>query len=127
MSEQTDDHNNHDITKPLTRKQFCVEENISLSTYAKLQRLGHGPKETHYPGMTLVRISPEARRKWKLDREKWNQTEAATIEQARRAILASAAGKTAAESEKHVSKRGKAAKAAATKKPTRLPRRSKKG
>jgi hypothetical protein len=99
-----------DITKPLTRKQFCDVENISLSTYAKLQRLGVGPRETHFPKMNLVRISPEARQKWRVDREKRNQTEAATIEQARRVILASAAGKKAAESPTHVSKRGKSKK-----------------
>jgi hypothetical protein len=110
MSEQTetdDQKNNVDITKPLTRKQFCVAENISLSTYFKLRRLGHGPKETHYPGMTLVRISPKAWQDWCKEREKWNGTKAAALEEARRIELASAAGKAAAKSPKHISKRGK--------------------
>jgi hypothetical protein len=111
QSEQSE-NNNVDITRPLTRKQFCVAENISLSTYAKLRRLGRGPKETHYPGMNLVRISPEARQKWHSENEKWNKSKAADLEQARRIALASAAGKKAAKSERHVSKRKKAAKAA---------------
>jgi hypothetical protein len=104
--------NNIDITKPLTRKQFCLAENISMSTYAKMKRNGHGPKETHYPGMTLVRIEPEARRKWKLEREKWDKTEAAFLEEARRIALARAAGEKAATSPRHISKRGKRKKKA---------------
>ncbi len=127
---QSENLNDVDVTRPLTRREFCVAENISLSTYAKLRRLGHGPKETHYPGMTLVRISVEARQKWQAEREKWNSTKAASLEQARRDAFASAAGRKAAESAKHISKRKKAAAKAAkaaTSKPTRLPRRSTKG
>jgi hypothetical protein len=118
MSEQTET-NNEDIAQikqrqepPLTRRQFCAAENISLSTYAKLKRLGQGPKETHFRGMTLVRITPEARRQWHEDNAKWNKSKAAELEEARRIAIASAAGKKAAESERHVSKRKRAAAAA---------------
>jgi hypothetical protein len=109
--------------RPLSRRQFCEAENISLSTYHKLKRAGRGPDETCFPGMGLARITAKARRKWHTDIEKWNSSKEAELEKARRVANASAA----AESPRHVSKRNKAAKAAATKKPVRIARRSMNG
>jgi hypothetical protein len=102
-----DEHLSRDDERSLSRKQFCVAENISLSTYHKMRRAGHGPRETHFPRMALVRISAEDRRTWHADIKKWNKTEAADQENQRRAAQTRAAGKKAAESPKHVSKRKK--------------------
>jgi hypothetical protein len=103
----TTDDTTVDTERSLTRKQFCAAENISLSTYAKLKRLGHGPDETHFPRMALVRISAEARRRWHAENEKWNKTKEADLENQRRVDNSRAAGKKAAKSPDHVSKRKK--------------------
>jgi hypothetical protein len=124
---QSENLDGADITRqderPLSRKQFCELENISLSTYHKLKRQGLGPDETCFKGMGLARISAKARRSWHSKIEKWNSTKEAELEKARRVAIS----KKAAESPKHVSKRNKAAKGAATKKPVRLSRRPQRG
>jgi hypothetical protein len=108
---QTETPNNTTTVDPerrsLTRKQFCEAEGISLSTYAKLKRQGHAPDETNIPGMTLVRISPKARRKWHVDNEKWSKSKEGKLEVQRRVANATNAGRKAAKSPKHVSKRKK--------------------
>jgi hypothetical protein len=96
-----------DSDRSLTRRQFCEAENISLSTYHKLKRAGLGPVETCFKGMGLARITAMARRKWHADNEKWNSTKEAELEKQRRIANASLAGREAAKSERHVSKRGK--------------------
>jgi hypothetical protein len=103
----TTDDTTVDSERSLTRKQFCAAENISLSTYHKMRRAGNGPQETHFPRMALVRISAENHRKWRAKNETWNKSKDASLEEQRRKANASAAGKKAAKSEKHVSKRKK--------------------
>jgi hypothetical protein len=118
--------NETDEPRSLTRQEFCHLERMSLSTYHKLQRTGHGPEEVKFPGMAFVRITSEARRDWHKTINELRQTEASKLEEARRRENASIAGKKAAASPLHVSKRGKT-NAAATKRPVRIPRRSAKG
>jgi len=99
----------------LSRRKFCNEIGISLSTYAKLKREGRGPREMRFPGMTLVLITPEAQRDWIRQQEKWSASNAARLEEERRKALMSAAGKKGVASDRHVSKRGKRAAEAAAK------------
>ena len=86
---------------------FCEKENISLSSYHTVKRRGLGPEELRIPGTTIVRITAKARREWHELMAKLATEEAARLEQQRRVEHASAAGKAAAQSEKHVSKRGR--------------------
>jgi hypothetical protein len=99
-----------DVDGPLTRAEFCKLERISLSTYFKIRRAGHGPAEEHFPGMSLVRITAKARREWHERNAAWNQSKAAKTEELRRSELARAAGMKAAKSPLHVSKRKVSAK-----------------
>jgi hypothetical protein len=53
-----------DKTRALTREEFCELERMTIVTYKKLLRSGHGPEEVRVPGTAFVRITPEARRRW---------------------------------------------------------------
>ena len=86
--------------------EFCNLENISLSTYHKLQRRGLGPQELRVPGSRLVRITLRARREWHARMAELAQQQAALLEQQRRVELARVKGKAAAQSPLHVSRRG---------------------
>jgi len=90
-----------------TIQQFCDEENICPSSYYKMRRDGHGPKERRFPGTNIVRITAKSRREWHAYLAKLTTEEAGQLEQKRRVALAKAAGKAAAASPRHVSKRGK--------------------
>ena len=84
----------------------CELENISLATYHKLQKLGLGPEGERYPGMSLLRITPAARREWHERNAARRKSGAAKLEEQRRSALAAHAGTIAAASPLHVSKRG---------------------
>jgi hypothetical protein len=94
-----------DEARPLTRAEFCKLERMSLSTYHKIRRSGHGPDEMKFPQMAFVRITPEARREWHQSIEEYRKSKAAELEASRRSALAQAAGRKAAKSPRHVSKR----------------------
>jgi hypothetical protein len=98
---QTDETSRRDEEPSYTRAEFCKLEKISLSTYSKLKREGYGPTETRFPGMALVRITVEARRKWHAENEARQNTHAAKLEAKRRSELASVAGRKAIASENH--------------------------
>jgi hypothetical protein len=104
---ETPDKKPIDPSRPLSRKQFCELEGISMSTYHRLKREGRGPTERCFPGMYLAQIMPAAHRQWRIDIDKWNRSKAAKLERARRVD----ASRKAAESEHHVSKVRKAATA----------------
>ncbi len=87
-----------------TIKEFCVAERISVSTYYALKRSGLAPDELHITPKT-IRITPEAHRDWRALMQERAKSEAATLEIERRRGLAVVAGKRAAESADHVSRR----------------------
>ena len=92
-------------TESQTIKEFCRDEKISRCTFHKMQRLGLGPVELRIPGTNVVRITAMARREWHQRMAELAQHEAARIEQARRVELAREAGRAAARSALHVSRR----------------------
>jgi hypothetical protein len=99
-----------DLLKPsLTIKQFCVRETMSLASYYKMKRLGYGPREMVVPGTEIIRITPTAHREWREKLEARSRTEEAELERKRRADQRRAAGKTAAASPLHVSRKAIAA------------------
>jgi hypothetical protein len=58
------------ITADLTIAEFCALEGISYPTYYNLRRRGLAPEETSVDGTWFVRISAEARRKWREQMER---------------------------------------------------------
>jgi hypothetical protein len=86
--------------------EFCARNRISLSTFHKLKNQGRGPRL-----MCLgraIRISIEAEREWRAQREQPDMHEAAGIarQAEARAAAGRRAGKLAVASPRHVSKRG---------------------
>ena len=56
-----------------TIPEFCASEKISRAFYYELRKAGRGPREMrHADG--CVRISPEARRDWRRERETATQS-----------------------------------------------------
>ena len=98
-------HQPIDETLALSIAEFCRIEKISKATYYKLKRLGIGPRERRLPRTRVTRITPEARREWRARMEQHDVEAAAAKEFERRAVQASHAGKLAAKSPLHISKR----------------------
>jgi hypothetical protein len=88
-----------------TRAEFCLAEHLSKSTYHALRKRGLGPEELVVPGLKIIRITPEARDAWHTKMAELAKGEAARIEAERRRELASIAGRAAAASPLHISKR----------------------
>jgi hypothetical protein len=93
--------------RALSIAQFCYAENISKATFYKLKRQGLAPELTYVPvqGMTLIRISPAARRKWHAKLKALQFSRAGALEAARRSAQCTEAGRIAAASPAHVSRR----------------------
>ena len=91
---------------------FCEAEDFSLSYYyGHLKKFGLNPQETRYPGSPLVRISARARAEWHEKMAALQNSEAVLLEEQRRRELAKHAGKIAALSARHVSRRARSAPA----------------
>jgi hypothetical protein len=92
-----------DTNRSLTRSEFCYVENMSPTKYHGLKSKGLGPEELNVDGM--IRITPEARAKWHARMAELAKSEAAHLEAERRRAQAAQAGKIAAASPLHISKR----------------------
>jgi hypothetical protein len=93
-----------------TRQEFCSRKRISKSTYLKMKKAGLAPEETvlMLPGFNLVRISAQARRDWNRKLAELRQSKEAELESARRQAQVETAGRLAAQSPNHVSRRARA-------------------
>jgi hypothetical protein len=94
-----------DLGRAITPREFMVAEHLSPSSYAKMRRMGTAPREFIIPGTRIRRITPEAHREWRQLMAVYTASTAARLEEARRSVQASQAGKIAAQSPLHVSKR----------------------
>lgn len=94
-----------DPKRSLSLNEFCYLENISKAFFFSLKKRGLGPDETDING--LKRITPEARAKWHERMAELAKSEAAQLEAERRHELAAVAGRAAAASPLHISKRQK--------------------
>jgi len=90
-----------------TIPEWCRKKGISKTAYYKIRPLGQGPKELRIPGTTIVRITAKADREWEERMMDLAQQESAQLEQQRRVEQARAAGRAAARSPLHISRRGK--------------------
>lgn len=86
-------------------QEFCWRNTISLPTYHKLKRAGLGPDEMRFGN--VIRVTAEAELKWQRARTNPKGDEARATAAAAAATVARGrrAGKLAAQSERHVSKR----------------------
>jgi hypothetical protein len=85
-----------------TIEEFCTVENIAISTYYKLKKLGLGPDELVILPK-VIRITPQAHRDWHAHMKARAQSAEAQLEMARQRQLASVAGKRGAKSPSHYS------------------------
>jgi hypothetical protein len=92
-----------DPKRSLSQDQFCWLENISRSKYFELKKRGLGPDVTDIDG--LQRITPEAREEWRQRMAERAKGKQAQLEAERRRELAVIAGRLAARSPYHVSRR----------------------
>jgi hypothetical protein len=92
-----------DPKRSLSQNGFCYVENISKAKYYELKKRGLAPDETNIDG--LIRITPKAREAWHARMAELAKSEAAQLEAERRRELASIAGRAAAASPLHISKR----------------------
>jgi CRISPR/Cas system-associated protein Csm6 len=87
-----------------TIEQFCEVENISISTYYKLKRLGLSPAELAILPK-VIRITPQAHALWREQTMARATSEAAQLETERRRQLAKMAGERSAKSPAHNTQR----------------------
>jgi hypothetical protein len=92
-----------DSKRSLSQREFCEIENISRSKFFSLKKRGLGPALLNIDG--LIRITPKAREAWHKRLAKLAKSKAAHLEAERRRKLAEIAGRIAAASPKHISKR----------------------
>ncbi|HEY1877357.1 MAG TPA: hypothetical protein VGG66_07785 [Rhizomicrobium sp.] len=92
-----------------TPQEWRARKRISKSTHLKLKKAGLAPEEevVDLPGFNLVRITPQARADWDRKIAELRQSKEAELERARRQAQLEEAGRTAAASPRHVSKRQK--------------------
>jgi hypothetical protein len=83
---------------------FCKAEGISLATYHKMRKAGHGPQEMRVPNTTIVRITPEARKEWHERLKQLAATPSAMKFRRKIETRARNAGKAAIASPKHPSR-----------------------
>jgi hypothetical protein len=88
-----------------TLAEFLAQKRISKAFYYDLKKRGFGPDETTYPGSRVIRISAAAEQAWNEKIAALAASKAAKIESERRHAQAVEAGKAAAASAKHISKR----------------------
>jgi hypothetical protein len=97
-----------DPNRSLTPSEFRYFERMSPSKYHELKKKGLGPEETDIDGMK--RITPQSRERWHQLMAERARSETALLETERRRAQTVEAGKIAAASPLHVSKRGAAHK-----------------
>jgi hypothetical protein len=90
-----------------TRAEFCAAERLSKSSFHKLKKLGLAPQEYVIPGTRIARITAEAHAAWRSRMANLAQSKAAKLEAERRREIAMTAGRLAAQSPKHVCRRGR--------------------
>ena len=108
----------------MTRANWRARRSISKTTYAKLKNLGLAPDEYNVPGTRIARITEASDAVWETRMREFAESEAAKLEAERRREIAVIAGRAAAASPLHVSKRKAQPTPAARRRQTRRARRA---
>jgi hypothetical protein len=93
-----------DDQRAFSLTEFCRVENFSKSFFYALRKRNLAPAISDIGG--LLRITPQARQAWHERMAALAKSEAAQLEAERRRELAVIAGKAAAASPRHISRRG---------------------
>jgi hypothetical protein len=88
-----------------TFTEFCQSERISKATFYELLRRNLGPEVFEVAGTRIRRITSQAREAWRAKMAELAKAEAAQLEAERRRELATIAGRIAAQSPRHVSRK----------------------
>jgi hypothetical protein len=94
-----------DDPRSRTISEFCGIEHLSLTSYYTLKKHNLGPDELRAPGLKIVRVTAEAHAAWRERMAQLAASKDAALETERRREFARIAGKRAAESADHVSRR----------------------
>jgi len=92
-----------DIERSLSLSEFCLAERISKSKYYALRKKKLSPDEINIDG--VLRITPQSHRRWREKMIALGKSKAVQLEVKRRRELAEIAGRAAAKSPLHISKR----------------------
>lgn len=95
-----------EVTAAETVDKWRAVEALSKSSFYELQKSGHGPQMLRVPNSKIVRVI-ESHASWRARMAALATSEAGKLETERRQELARDAGRRAAASSKHVSKRRK--------------------
>jgi hypothetical protein len=90
-----------------TPAEFRKAKKLSRSSWFKLKRLGLAPDTITVPGTRIQRITAEAEAAWDQKMIEAGKSEAALLEVERRRAQATEAGKIAALSAQHISRRAR--------------------
>jgi hypothetical protein len=101
------------IARAMTREEWAASKSISIATYHNLKKRGLAPEELEVPGTNLIRITAKADREWEARMRELAATDEHKRERERRSATARIAGRLAAQSPRHVSRRKRAATTAA--------------
>jgi hypothetical protein len=97
-----------DTERSLTRAEWRRHRNISKASHYKMRKLGLAPDEVEVPGTKIARITAAADAAWERRMAELARSEDAKLESERRRAQAAEAGRIAAASPLHISKRGTA-------------------
>lgn len=98
------------ISETMPFRHWCRAKGFSVSTGYEIKKSGMGPELLEVPGVRGARVTPEADAAWEQRMAELAKSEAAALEAARRREIAVIAGKIAAQSPKHISRRKQAPK-----------------
>ena len=73
-----------DTERSLTKAEFCKLERISNATYHKMKNAGYGHSSVRVPGLSIARITPQARRDWHEKIAEWQTEKRLKVEAERR-------------------------------------------
>jgi hypothetical protein len=88
-----------------TISEFCRAKRISKWSYYEMKKRGIGPDEFIIPGTAVIRITPQSEAAWDQRIAELSKSKAAKLEAQRRSAQTAQAGKIAAMSPKHPSRR----------------------
>jgi hypothetical protein len=86
-------------------RQWCRAKGLSVSSGYKIKNSGLGPELLEVPGVRGSRVTPEADAAWEARMAEAAKSQDAQLEAERRRAQAAEAGRIAAQSPRHVSRR----------------------
>ncbi len=93
------------ISETMHFRQWCRVKGFSISSGYKMKKLGLAPELLEVPGIRGARVTPQADYDWEARMAEAAKSKEAQLEAQRRRAQAAEAGRIAAQSPRHVSRR----------------------